>query len=176
MSGTGIKDLVVRSRTPIGSLYHYFPDGKTQLVVESLKLHGEEARRLLGHFFDGKKTAATALRSLFNTAAEEFEQRGANKGCAIGAVALDLTPSDNEVRNVCKNTFDEWVSLIAPRIPFRDGRSRHSFAIMVVAALEGAFVLGRAMQSGEPFRASGEWLAAAVSQKGAVQSGQKSRR
>ena|SRR5438093_833206 len=163
MSGTGIKDVVTRSGAPIGSLYHYFPDGKTQLVTEALGIQGEKSRRLLEHFFDGRMTAAAALRSLFDTAAEGFERAGANKGCAIGAVTLDLMRSDKEVRDVCKNTFEEWMSVIAPHLPFSDERSRQAFAMMVVVALEGAFVLGRATQSGEPFRIAGESLAAMVS-------------
>jgi AcrR family transcriptional regulator len=163
MSGAGIKDVVTRSGAPIGSLYHYFPDGKTQLVTEALGIQAGKSRRLLGHFFDGKTTAATALRSLFNTAAEAFERAGANKGCAIGAVTLDLTRSDKEVRALCKNIFEQWISVITPQLPFPDERSRRAFAMMVVVALEGAFVVGKAAQSGEPFRAAGEWLAAMVS-------------
>jgi len=162
MSGTGIKNVVARSGTPIGSLYHYFPEGKTQLVTESLRINAEKSRKLLAYFFDGKRSAAAALRSLFNTAAEGFERAGANKGCAIGAVTLDLMPADTGIRDVCKGTFGQWVEIIAPQLPFSDKRFRHSFAITVVAALEGAFVLGKATQSGDSFRAVGECLASMV--------------
>jgi AcrR family transcriptional regulator len=166
MSGIGIKDVVVRSDAPIGSLYHYFPAGKTQLVSEALAIHAEKSRRVLEHFFDSGETASAALRSLFNTAAEGFERAGANKGCAIGTVTLDLTRADREIREICKNTFDEWMTVIAPHLPFPDERSRRSFATTVVAALEGAFILGRAAQSGEPFRAVGECLALMMSPNG----------
>jgi len=163
MSGAGIKEIVARSAAPIGSLYHYFPGGKTQLVTESLRLHAEKVLRLMEHFFDGRKTAAAALRALFNAAAEGFERGGANKGCALGAVTLDLMPPDSEIREVCRQAFDHWISMIAAQLPFSDKRSQRSFAVMVVAALEGAFILARAEQSGGPFRDVGEWLAAIVS-------------
>jgi TetR/AcrR family transcriptional repressor of lmrAB and yxaGH operons len=109
MAGTGIKEIVARSGAPIGSLYHYFPDGKTQLVTESLRIHADKVSRLLEHCFDGRRTAAAALRSLFNGAADGFERGGANKGCAIGAVTLDLMPVDAEIRAVCSEAFDRWV-------------------------------------------------------------------
>jgi AcrR family transcriptional regulator len=163
MSGTGIKDVVARGAAPIGSLYHYFPDGKTQLVSEALTIHADKSRRLLEQFFGKDVDAAAALQSLFNNAADGFERAGANKGCAIGAVALDLARSDRDIREICKNTFDQWISVIAPRLPFSDERSRRSFAMTVVAALEGAFILGRASESGEPFRAAGKCLAAMIS-------------
>lgn len=176
MSGTGIKDVVLRSGAPIGSLYHYFPNGKTQLVTEALEIHAEKSRRLLEHFFDGRMTAAAAVRSLFNTAAEGFERAGANKGCAIGAVTLDLMRSDEEIRDLCKNTFDQWMSIIASHLPFSDERSRRALAMMVVVALQGALVLGRATQSGEPFRAAGEWLGAMASTNNPVGVGRATRR
>jgi AcrR family transcriptional regulator len=162
MAGTGIKEVVSRSGAPIGSLYHYFPDGKTQLVSESLRIHAEKSRRLLAHFFDGKQSAAAAVGLLFNTAADAFERAGAYKGCAIGAVALDLMPRDETLREICRSTFDDWAAMIAPQLPFSSERARRASAMTIVAALEGAFVLAKAAQSGDPFRDVGEGLVAAM--------------
>ena len=117
MAGTGIKDVVARSGAPIGSVYFHFPGGKTQLVTESLRVHAEKSRQLFGRFFDGKRPAATALRMLFNTAAEGFERAGGNKGCAIGTVTLDLTEGDSGIRELCGATFDSWIDLLAPHLP-----------------------------------------------------------
>jgi AcrR family transcriptional regulator len=163
MAGTGIKDVVARSGTPIGSLYHYFPEGKTQLVSESLRIHGDKVRRLLEGFFDGKRTAAAAVSLLFDTAADAFERAGAFKGCAVGAVALDLMPGDTALRETCRSTFDEWVAVIAPRLPSSTEQARRASAVTLVAALEGAFVLAKAAKSGDPFRDVGECLAATMS-------------
>jgi AcrR family transcriptional regulator len=162
MAGTGIKDVVARSGAPIGSLYHYFPDGKAQLVSESLRIHADKSRRLLEHFFDGKQTAAAAVSRLFDTAADAFERAGAYKGCAVGAVALDLMPGDTALREICRSTFADWAAIIAPRLPHSNERARHASAVTIVAALEGAFVLAKAAQSGDPFRDVGECLAATM--------------
>ena len=124
MAGTGIKDVVARSGAPIGSLYHYFPGGKTQLVSESVQINADKSRRLLSKFFDGKQTGAAALRSLFHTAADGFERAGGNKGCAVGAVTLDLMPDDAALREICKSTFDDWVAIVAPCVPFADARAQ----------------------------------------------------
>jgi AcrR family transcriptional regulator len=163
MAGTGIKDVVARSGAPIGSLYHYFPGGKTQLVGEALQVHGARIPRLVERFFDGRRSAAAAVRALCNTAADEFERAGASKGCAIGAVTLDLSPSDDEIQTICRRTFDDWVAAIAARLPFADDRTRRSYAVTIVAALEGAFVLSRAAQNGQPFREVGRWLSSTLS-------------
>ena len=159
MAGIGIKDVVARSKTPIGSLYHYFPGGKTQLVAESLQIHADRSRRLLGHFFDGKRSAAAAVRDLFDTAADGFERAGADKGCALGAVTLDLLPEHASTRAICSAAFDDWAAIIAPHLPGSSKQMREAHAALSVTALEGAFVVARAARSGDPFRAAGKSLA-----------------
>jgi AcrR family transcriptional regulator len=160
MSGIGIKDVVARSKTPIGSLYHYFPGGKTQLVAESLQIHADKSRQLLAHFFDGKRSAAAAVRDLFDTAADGFERAGCAKGCALGAVTLDLLPEHGKTRAICSAAFDDWAAIIEPHLPGSSKQARQAHAVLIVSALEGAFIVARAAQSGEPFRAAGKSLAA----------------
>jgi len=162
MAGTGIKDVVRRSGAPIGSLYHYFPGGKMQLVTEALEIHAGRSNALIARFFDGKTSAATAVRQLFAAAAQGFDTAGADKGCAIGAVSLDLQAGDAQAQRICAATFEGWADLIAPHLPFPNKSARASFAVTIVAALEGAFVLARAARSGAPFREVGKSLATAL--------------
>ena len=80
-----------RLRAPIGSVYHFFPGGKNQLVAEALHIHGEKARALLHRMLANKaEPLPDRFRTLFRTAADGFDRAGANKSCAIGTVALDL--------------------------------------------------------------------------------------
>jgi len=158
MCGTGIKDVVARSGAPIGSLYHYFPGGKSQLVSEAVALHAAKIPRLIAECFDGQRSAAAAARMLFTRAADGFERTGADKGCAIGAVALDLTPADSAAQAACRDAFERWAAVLAARLPLPDARARRSLATTITVAIEGAFVLARAQRSGQPFRDAGRWM------------------
>lgn len=162
LAGTGIQQVVARSGAPTGSLYHFFPGGKSQLAVEALRLHGARIRELLQAMFTTPGPLPEQLRALFRTAAKGFDNAGGAKGCAIGAVALDLGADDDEIRGVCQEIFDGWIDEVAPHLPWAGEAARRSFAEMIVVALEGAFVLGRARRQGEAFLTAGEWLAAAV--------------
>src|SRR5881275_998710 len=45
VSGTGLREVVAHAGAPRGSLQHYFPGGKEQLVREALTLAGRTAAR-----------------------------------------------------------------------------------------------------------------------------------
>ena len=162
LAAAGIQQIAARGHAPIGSVYHHFPGGKTQLALEAVELHGERARRLLEAMFDRDQRVADRVRTLFTTAAREFDRSGRDRGCAIGAVTLDLTPADAALRAGCEDAFRTWVETIADYLPWPDPRTRESFAEMVVTTLEGAFVLSRARRNGAPFLVAGEWLAIAA--------------
>jgi len=164
LAGARIHHIVKESRAPIGSVYHHFPGGKTQYVSEALRINGEKARALLAAALGTKKPLAQRLRTFFRLAARSFEEQGARKGCAIGAVTLDLGRGDEALRDVCDEVFASWIDAIEPHLPWRSAKKRREFALAIVIALEGAFVLGRAQKSGAPFIAAGEMLAAAGGQ------------
>lgn len=163
LAGAGIQQVVARSGAPIGSVYHFFPRGKTQLVAEALRINGDKARALFERILeDTGEPLPERFRRLFRTAASGFDRAGANKGCAIGAVALDLDARHEALRKVCRDALEAWIASIARELPWSDEATRRSFAEMVVASLEGAFILSRARQSGAPFITVGEWLAAMI--------------
>ena len=160
LAGAGIQQVVARSGAPIGSVYHFFPGGKTQLVAEALQINGEKARTLFQRILEDRtQPLPERFRTLFRTAASGFDRAGANKGCAIGAVALDLDARHEALRTLCRDAMDGWIASIALEIPWSDEAARRSFAEMVVAGLEGAFILSRARRSGTAFITVGEWLA-----------------
>jgi len=160
LAGAGIKSLVARSGAPIGSVYHFFPGGKTQLVAETLQIHSSRALRLFQQAFaDDATPLPSRLRALFRMAASGFDQAGADKSCAIANVTLDLEPGDQELRDICRRSFDQWAADITGHVPGASDEIRRSFARMIVIALEGAFIIARAERSGRAFLTTGEWLA-----------------
>jgi AcrR family transcriptional regulator len=160
LSGAGIKPLVARSGAPVGSVYHFFPGGKTQIVTETLRLHSAKVVRLFEDAFgDATVPLPARLRALFRRAANGFEAAGADKGCAIAGVTLDLRAGDHGLRQVCDASFNHWVDAIASHLPWPDVETRRSFATMVVLSLEGAFVLARAGKAGDAFTTAGDWIA-----------------
>lgn len=160
LAGAGIQRVTARSGAPIGSLYHFFPGGKTQLVTEALRMHTDKAGALFrGILGDASMPLPDRIRRLFHTAAAGFDRTGADKSCAIGSVSLDLDARDDALGEVCREAFDGWIAAIADELPWTDAAARRSFAELLIAGLEGAFILGRARRNGAAFVTVGEWLA-----------------
>ena len=68
------------------------------------------------------------------------------------------------IRRIPKQNGDTMTMAIEAirRLPWKSQKLRRSFAEMVVTTFEGAFIVSRARQSGQPFITAGEWLAAAA--------------
>jgi TetR/AcrR family transcriptional repressor of lmrAB and yxaGH operons len=159
LSGAGINQVVDASRAPKGSVYHYFPGGKQQLVTEALR----EAERAVGESFArvfGEGTGvARKVRALFARTAAGLAANEFAKGCPVAAVALDLDAESEALREVCARVFERWIGVIAEGLDDVPRAERRATARLVLATLEGALVLARAEGSKAPLLESGNALA-----------------
>src|SRR5262249_13412588 len=146
-AGAGINQVVDVSRAPKGSLYHYFPGGKQQLVSEALR----EADAAISASFETVFAAAVPIgqrvRTLFAKTADAIEASAFTKSCPVAAVTLDLDEETAPVREVCQAIFERWVDVITQGLQDLPPRERRPVAQLILASLEGALILARASGS-----------------------------
>lgn len=159
LAGAGINELVAASGAPKGSVYHFFPGGKLQLVGEALALYAERVRVVIADALASADTPAGRVRALFAAVAARLEDGRFTRSCAAGAVALDLDDELEGLHAAIAATFDDWIALIADGIGIADRKRARSFAGLALTAIEGAYVRGRAERSTAPFVEAGRWLA-----------------
>jgi len=160
LSGAGINEIVRESGAPKGSVYHFFPQGKQQIVAEALAVYSERVRAFIEAALDAGRTPGGRVRALFRAFAERLEQGDFGSSCAAGAVCLDLDEDLEGLRLAIEAAFDDWAALIARKLGFADERRARSFAGLLLTAIEGGYVRGRAERSSRPFLEAGQWLAA----------------
>jgi AcrR family transcriptional regulator len=163
-TGTGLKQIVAEASAPFGSIYHFFPGGKEQLGAETIRWSGAMYGQLLPAVFDPAPDPVTAVRNFFAGAAEHLVESGYADACPIATVALEVSSSSEPLREACADVFDGWIDAATERLAgegIETARARE-LAIGMVAALEGAFVLARALRSTEPLAVAGELTADAV--------------
>ena len=164
-TGTGLKQIVADANAPFGSLYHFFPGGKQQLGDEVIRMAGEFFGRLFESVADDAPDVVSGIRDFFDGAAQTLEQTDYADACPIAAVALEVASTDEVLRQATADVFEGWTASAAARLieAGLDPERARAVALAVIAAIEGAFVLSRAMRSTEPMKAAGAAAAAAVS-------------
>jgi TetR/AcrR family transcriptional regulator, lmrAB and yxaGH operons repressor len=58
---TGLDQILRRSRTPKGSLYHYFPGGKDQLAIETVQYVAGEQGQMMSAIFSAQSDPLETL-------------------------------------------------------------------------------------------------------------------
>ncbi len=162
--GTGVKQILAEAGAPFGSLYHHFPGGKAELGAETVRRSGFLYGLLLGEFAGPEVELAAGIRAFFAGAAETLVETGYADACPIATVALETSSTDEELRRACADVFGAWIEGGTERFAIegipRD-RAR-TLVIQMLAGLEGAFVLSRALRSTEPVELAGEASVASI--------------
>lgn len=164
LSGAGINEVVKASGMPKGSVYHFFPGGKEQLVGEALAVYQGRVRAFIEDTMSRHRHAERKVHALFDAFARRLEASDCRRSCAAGAVCLDLDDSLESLRSSVQAAFNCWTDTIADQLGWPDRRQARSFAGLVLTAIEGAYIRGRAERSSRPFIDAGRWLAALARQ------------
>lgn len=162
--GTGVKQIVAEAGAPFGSIYHFFPGGKEELGAETIRRSGRLYGLLLGEYAGPEVELAAGIRAFFKGAAKTLRETDYADACPIATVALEVSSTNEELRKACADVFEGWIAggterFVAEGIPRR--RSRE-LVIQMIAALEGGFVLCRALRSTEPLELASAMVVASI--------------
>jgi TetR/AcrR family transcriptional repressor of lmrAB and yxaGH operons len=159
LTGAGINQIVRVSGAPKGSVYHFFPGGKQQVVGEALHLHALRVRAFIESAMGRASTPQNKVKALFEAFAQRLEESAFLRSCPAGAVCLDLDGSLEPVRRAVEGAFEDWIDALAAQFPAAERRLARSYAGLLLTAIEGAYIRGRAEHSSLAFREAGRWLA-----------------
>lgn len=150
VQGTSFGLVLETTGAPRGSIYHHFPGGKNELVLAAVTdsgaavtalidaAEGESPTEIVRMFLDGWRAVLTGGR---------FE-----RGCVIAA-ASQGDANGAEIRATAHDVFTDWRQALA-RALVRSGAdpsTADDHAALLIAAVEGALLIGRAAHSDEIF-------------------------
>jgi AcrR family transcriptional regulator len=163
-NATGVKQIVTAAQAPFASLYHFFPGGKEQLGAEAIRLSGALYELLIPAVFDPAPDLPTGVRNFFSGAADHLQETDYADACPIATIALETSSTSEPLRQACAEVFERWIAAGAEihEDGGLTGEQARELTIAMLAALEGAFVLARALRSTEPLQIAGETIATAV--------------
>ncbi|MGW1752233.1 TetR/AcrR family transcriptional regulator [Streptomyces sp. NPDC002092] len=152
LNATSIRELAKHAKAPLGSTYHYFPEGKGQLATEAVQYAGGAVARILRKELDaGPAAGLRAFLSLWRGIVLESDFRA---GCPVLAVSVEEPPADETPPSLtaAAEAFETWEQLLAEALRKHgaDNEQAPGLAALIVASVEGAIAMCRAKRSMQP--------------------------
>lgn len=148
VEATSMLDAIADAGASRGSLYHYFPGGKSQLIEEATSVACAE----YGAAFSALETmdAADAVPAIVDYWRAQVADSGYSAGCAVAAAALSGDETES-ARAKAGIGFAEWTEsiekmLLTSRVP---ASRAGALATLILAAVEGAVIVSLAQRSTE---------------------------
>ncbi len=148
VEATGMRDVAAHAGAPRGSLQHYFPGGKDQLVGEALQWAGRYAARRVARFLDGmeRPTPSGLFAAMTGQWTDEYAREGFAAGCPVAAATVDRAQTSEAVRRAAADAFAAWTRPVADALTGMGvpGARATALATLMISSLEGAILLARA--------------------------------
>jgi AcrR family transcriptional regulator len=147
VAGTGMREIAEHAQAPRGSLQHYFPSGKDQVVTEALAWVTEQVTAPLykAAAAEPAPSARVVVAKLFARWRRILTSTDFLAGCPLVATITDAAANE-ALRAAAAQGFDRWRDALAAALR-RGGVSRsrsERVAVLAISALEGAIVMARA--------------------------------
>lgn len=166
-NGTSLSQISEASDATIGSIYHFFPGGKEALAVAVIETTGAVYRELFESIVASATGTSEAYRDVFVGAAAVLDATDYIDPCPIGTIAREVANTSEPLRLAARDAFNSWIAaacshLVAGGVGPEEAKE---LATVVVATLEGTFVLSRTLRETKPLIAAGNYLAELVEQE-----------
>ena len=157
--GAGLTEVCALSGVAYGSLYHQFPNGKSELVAESVRRSGGAVGDLLEAVL-ASMPLVDAVDVMFSSGSHLLEASQFTRGCPVGTPAI--SGDDEALYVAAAAVFERWTALIAAAAK-RAGSTAGpaaELASVLVSLYEGSMLVARAERNTRPLK-----VAAAVAKR-----------
>ncbi|GHH94235.1 TetR/AcrR family transcriptional regulator [Streptomyces capillispiralis] len=148
VAATGMREVAAHAGAPRGSLQHYFPGGKEQLVNEAVGWAGRYAGDRVARFLAAlpEPTPGGLFAEMVRQWTDEYETAGFGGGCPVAAATVDRAGSTESTREAATAAFARWTGAVARALSDMGVPAERAgpLATLMISSLEGAILLARA--------------------------------
>ena len=151
--GVGLNELLTEARAPKGSLYHHFPNGKTDLAMAAATWASDQMLRLIASSFDPADTFRDGATTLCHKLAKLFDSTGKWSGCPVSATLFE-GPENEDFHRHAAHLFQGWISEVeqhALRFGMSAEHARRS-AENLYLLMQGGWQLARVRRNSDILR------------------------
>jgi AcrR family transcriptional regulator len=147
VTATGMREVAEHAKAPRGSLQHYFPGGKEQLVNEAVDWAGRYAGKRIPRFLAAmsEPTPSGLFAAMVRQWTDEFTAAGFTSGCPVAAATVDCAESTESTRAASAAAFARWNRAVAEALTDMGVPAERAepLATLMISALEGALLVAR---------------------------------
>ena len=149
MAAINLIEVARAVNAPRGSIYHYFPGGRDQLLQEALALAGNSGLRMIDKALRNSTTPAEFVQAMFRTGPQQLDIHHFSGGCPIGAALLSSETENASFQTDMQAIVAGWHSALAAAfVSLGVSQTRAmQWARGTLMAYEGALVCAKAEQS-----------------------------
>ncbi|MEX0172505.1 TetR/AcrR family transcriptional regulator [Streptomyces sp. LMG1-1-1.1] len=151
VTATGMREVAAHAEAPRGSLQHYFPRGKEQLVNEALDWSGRFAAGRIARFLAAlpEPTPSGLFAEMVRQWTDEYREKGFAAGCPVAAATVDCAESVQSTQQAASAAFATWNGPVGQALMDMGVAREKSYALatVMISALEGAILIARAEQN-----------------------------
>ncbi|HZG71030.1 MAG TPA: TetR/AcrR family transcriptional regulator [Chondromyces sp.] len=152
--GVGLNEILKACNVPKGLLYHYFPNGKEELLIACLQSMTETITKDIEDIFkryqNTQETAVVMIEKLITT----FEREGTITGYTFSSIVSEIASLSEPVRNACCLLYTRIQEIYSNKL-VADGlpeETAHSTALMMTAFIKGGVMLSLTQKSSGPLK------------------------
>ncbi|WP_041700835.1 TetR/AcrR family transcriptional regulator [Clostridium kluyveri] len=142
-NATGLNEILKESKSPKGSLYYYFPDGKEQLALEAISLASKSIIERLETTLNKYSDPIKAIKYLINNIINDLEKENKLQDISVSLIALETYSSNEHLREACKSVFTSLSYVYANKL-VQNGFSKQKaeeLSMAIEIMIEGAITI-----------------------------------
>lgn len=111
--GLALSELLKRCDIPKGSFYYYFPDGKIQLIQETLQYSYRRMEYGITHRIMTEPTALACFEKMADHLAEDVVLKKQFSSLFLTMISIESVYLDERIHKTCKQIYEDWQRLYA---------------------------------------------------------------
>ena len=152
--GVGLAEILAEAEAPKGSLYHHFPNGKSDLAIASATWSSDQILQLIAACFEPASSFADGSTILCHKLADVFDSAGKWSGCPISSTLFE-GPDNEQFQNHAAHLFEGWITEVeyhALRLGYAKDEAQAAAQHFYIL-LQGGWQLARVRRDSDVLRA-----------------------
>ncbi|WP_057915314.1 TetR/AcrR family transcriptional regulator [Peribacillus muralis] len=165
---TGLNQIIKESRSPRGSVYYHFPNGKEELAIEAVKYTGRSIEEQIKESMAQILDPVEAIQHFIGVTASQFNDPENVEGIPVGLLASETALISEPLRCTCVKVFKSWANVFAKKLIQHgfEHEEAEQLGITINSMIEGGIMFSLAHKDKQPLLLISKQIPVIVQKKG----------